>query len=58
MNNIHKQGVVILDFGSQYTQLIARCVREKNVHTEILPDDELLLFTKEKNIIKAENLFL
>jgi len=29
-----------------------------NQHTEILPGDELLLFTKEKNIIKAENLFL
>jgi len=29
-----------------------------NSHTEILPGDELLLFTKEKNIIKAENLFL
>ncbi len=39
MNNIHKQGVVILDFGSQYTQLIARRVREQNVHSEILPPE-------------------
>jgi len=29
-----------------------------NPHTEVLPEDELLLFTKEKNITKAENLFL
>ncbi|SVC68344.1 uncharacterized protein METZ01_LOCUS321198, partial [marine metagenome] len=29
-----------------------------NLHTEVLPDDELLLFTKEDNITKAENLFL
>ena len=29
-----------------------------NPHTEVLPKDELLLFTKEKNIAKAENLFL
>ena len=42
MNNIHKQGVVILDFGSQYTQLIARRVREQNVHSEILPPETSL----------------
>jgi len=29
-----------------------------NPHTEILSGDDLLLFTKEKNIQKAENLFL
>ncbi|GAC1420843.1 MAG: glutamine-hydrolyzing GMP synthase [Flavisolibacter sp.] len=29
--------IVILDFGSQYTQLIARAVREANVFCEILP---------------------
>ncbi len=31
------QKVIILDFGSQYTQLIARRVREYNVFCEILP---------------------
>ena len=33
----HHQTVIILDFGSQYTQLIARRVREAGVYCEILP---------------------
>ena len=33
--------VLILDFGSQYTQLIARRVRELNIYCEIHPFDKL-----------------
>lgn len=29
--------ILILDFGSQFTQLIARCIREANVFCEIIP---------------------
>ncbi|MEP6920823.1 MAG: glutamine-hydrolyzing GMP synthase [bacterium] len=35
--NNHHETIIILDFGSQYTQLIARRVREAGVYCEILP---------------------
>ena len=42
--DIHAQKVLILDFGSQYTQLIARRVREAKVYCEIHPYNRGLEF--------------
>ena len=36
--------ILILDFGSQYTQLIARAVREANVYCEIIPYNKVIIY--------------
>ncbi len=46
--------ILVLDFGSQYTQLIARRVRESNVYSEILPwdiDESKIKLLNPKGII-------
>lgn len=50
----HHETIIILDFGSQYTQLIARRVREAGVYCEILPFDtptEKILARQPKGLI-------
>ena len=37
--SVHHEKILILDFGSQYTQLIARRVRELHVYCELHPHD-------------------
>jgi len=38
-HGVSRETVIVLDFGAQYSQLIARRVRELNVHSELLPFD-------------------
>ena len=38
-SDIHQEKILILDFGSQYTQLIARRLREVGIYCEIRPYD-------------------
>jgi len=45
-----EETIIILDFGSQYTQLIARRVRESKVYCEILPFNADPDFFKDKNL--------
>ncbi|WP_018676436.1 glutamine-hydrolyzing GMP synthase [Riemerella columbina] len=49
-----ENGIIILDFGSQYNQLIGRRIREMEVYAEILPYNtpiDTLLAKKPKGII-------
>ncbi len=51
---LYTNKIAIIDFGSQYTQLIARKIREEGVYSEILPPDcrtDYLLQPEVKGII-------
>jgi GMP synthase (glutamine-hydrolysing) len=47
--DIHSEKIIILDFGSQTTQLIARRIREQKVYSEIHPFSTSLEKLKEMN---------
>ncbi len=52
------QKILILDFGSQYTQLIARAVREANVYCEIIPfNKEIEFYPGLKGVILSGSPF-
>ncbi|MDZ4710157.1 MAG: glutamine-hydrolyzing GMP synthase [Saprospiraceae bacterium] len=53
---MHQQ-VLILDFGSQYTQLIARRIRELNIYCEIKPYHQFELHEQTKAVILSGSPF-
>ncbi len=54
---MHEEKILVLDFGSQYSQLIARRVRENNVYSEIFPYnvslDKIKAFTPKGIILSG-----
>ncbi|MFC0178857.1 glutamine-hydrolyzing GMP synthase [Thorsellia kenyensis] len=55
--NIHKDKILILDFGSQYTQLLARRVREAGVYCELwaydVNEDDIKAFAPKGIILSG-----
>ena len=47
---MNREKILIIDFGSQFTQLIARKVRELGVYSEIITPNDLLKIKIYKNI--------
>ncbi|WP_439129775.1 glutamine amidotransferase-related protein, partial [Polaribacter sp.] len=61
---MQQHNVLILDFGSQYTQLIARRVRELNIYCEIHPynhqpenvsEFKAVILSGSPNSVRGEN---
>lgn len=50
---MHADKIIIIDFGSQYTKLIARKVRECHVYSEVMPCTSDLSHLKEDKSLKG-----
>ena len=48
--NQNLEKIIIIDFGSQFTQLIARRIREANVFCEIVSHKKVLINQVNKNV--------
>ena len=48
-----REEVLVLDFGGQYSQLIARRIRECGVFSELLPHDIPIERIRERSVLEA-----
>ena len=55
---MNREMIIVLDFGGQYNQLIARRVRECSVYCEVHPYDMSLEKIKEMNPVSYTHLTL
>ena len=48
---MHEEKILVIDYGSQYTQLIARRIRENNTYCEVLSPESLIKIKNLDNIL-------
>jgi len=53
-----RQAIIVLDFGSQYSRLITRRIRECNVYSELVPANTTLAQLTEKNHLDIKGFIL
>src|SRR5258708_22222211 len=53
-----RQAVIVLDFGSQYSRLITRRVRECHVYSELVPAHTTLAQLQEKSDLEIKGFIL
>src|SRR5579859_4018008 len=57
-NQERRQAIIVLDFGSQYSRLITRRVRELHVYSELLPASTTLAQLQEREELDIRGIIL